>query len=801
MSECASKGCGCTTEPIIQPTAPAPLATGSAQAVYRIENMDCPTEEALIRSKLAGLAGVAGLEFNLMQRTLTVRHELPSLSPVEQALKAIGMQAVRMDQASAEQTTKLSIAKMDCPTEETLIRNKLGTVAGVADLDFNLMQRTLSVRHANQVLPDVLVALQALGFEAQVVDTAEVASPSAAPVTTPTNWWPLGISLVTASAAEAVYWLHNGNHWSVVVLALVAVFTGGLSTYKKGWIALKNRNLNMNALMSIAVTGAMLIGHWPEAAMVMVLFALAEVIEAKLLDRARNAIRGLLDLTPEQATVQQADGTWREVGAKQITIGARVRVKPGERIALDGEVLEGRSAVNQAPITGESLPVEKSPGDSVFAGTINESGSFEYRVTALANNSTLARIIHAVEAAQGSRAPTQRFVDQFARWYTPVVFGVAIAVALLPPLFMGAAWLDWIYRALVLLVVACPCALVISTPVSIVSGLAAAARHGILIKGGVYLEEGRKLRWLALDKTGTITHGKPAQTDFVTWGNALASDSRSIAASLAARSDHPVSKAVAQAAQTDGVALLDVAEFNALPGRGVQGQINGATYHLGNHRMLEELGQCTPELEQRIAALETAGKTVVMLVGAKGVHGLFAVADTIKDSSKRAIAELHALGINTVMLTGDNPHTAQAIAAQAGIDRAQGNQLPDDKLREVEQLSRNGKVGMVGDGINDAPALARADIGFAMGAAGTDTAIETADVALMDDDLRKIPTFVRLSRATAQVLMQNIVLALGIKAVFLVLTFTGHATMWMAVFADMGASLLVVGNGLRLLRR
>ena len=796
MSECASKGCGCTTEPIIQPTAPAPLATGSAQAVYRIENMDCPTEEALIRSKLAGLAGVAGLEFNLMQRTLAVRHELPSLSPVEQALKAIGMQAVRMDQASAEQTTKLSIAKMDCPTEETLIRNKLGTVAGVADLDFNLMQRTLSVRHANQVLPDVLVALQALGFEAQVVDTAEVASPSAAPVTTPTNWWPLGISLVTASAAEAVYWLHNGNHWSVVVLALVAVFTGGLSTYKKGWIALKNRNLNMNALMSIAVTGAMLIGHWPEAAMVMVLFALAEVIEAKSLDRARNAIRGLLDLTPEQATVQQADGTWREVGAKQITIGARVRVKPGERIALDGEVLEGRSAVNQAPITGESLPVEKSPGDSVFAGTINESGSFEYRVTALANNSTLARIIHAVEAAQGSRAPTQRFVDQFARWYTPVVFGVAIAVALLPPLFMGAAWLDWIYRALVLLVVACPCALVISTPVSIVSGLAAAARHGILIKGGVYLEEGRKLRWLALDKTGTITHGKPAQTDFVTWGNALASDSRSIAASLAARSDHPVSKAVAQAAQTDGVALLDVAEFNALPGRGVQGQINGATYHLGNHRMLEELGQCTPELEQRIAALETAGKTVVMLVGAKGVHALFAVADTIKDSSRTAIAELHALGINTMMLTGDNPHTAQAIAAQAGIDRAQGNLLPDDKLREVEQLARSGKVGMVGDGINDAPALARADIGFAMGAAGTDTAIETADVALMDDDLRKIPTFVRLSRATAQVLMQNIVLALGIKAVFLVLTFTGHATMWMAVFADMGASLLVVGNGL-----
>ncbi|AJA11774.1 heavy metal translocating P-type ATPase (plasmid) [Sphingopyxis fribergensis] len=801
MSECSSKGCGHPVGPIVQPTAQALRATKSTQAVYRIENMDCPTEEALIRSKLAGLEGVAGLEFNLMQRTLVVQHELPSLTSVEQALAAIGMQAVRMDGTSAEQTTKLSIAKMDCPTEEALIRNKLGAMAGVADLDFNLMQRTLSVRHADQALPDVLAALRTLGLEAQVMDAAEASSSTASPVNTPTKWWPLVISLVAASAAEGVYWFNNGNHWSVVVLALVAVFTGGLSTYKKGWIALKNRNLNMNALMSIAVTGAMLIGHWPEAAMVMVLFSLAEVIEAKSLDRARHAIRGLLDLAPEMATVKQADGTWREVGAKQITIGSRVRVKPGERIALDGEVLEGRSTVNQAPITGESLPVEKSSGDPVFAGTINESGSFEYHVTAVASDSTLARIIHAVEAAQGSRAPTQRFVDQFARWYTPIVFGLAIAVALLPPLLVGAAWLDWIYRALVLLVVACPCALVISTPVSIVSGLAAAARHGILIKGGVYLEEGRKLRWLALDKTGTITHGKPAQTDFVPWGDVFASDGRSIAASLAARSDHPVSKAVAQAAQADAISLLDVTEFSALPGRGVQGKVNGEVYHLGNHRMLEELGQCTPELEQRIAALETTGKTVVMLVGTRGVHALFAVADTIKDSSRSAIAELHVLGINTMMLTGDNHHTAQAIAAQAGIDRAQGNLLPEDKLREVEELARSGKVGMVGDGINDAPALARADIGFAMGAAGTDTAIETADVALMDDNLRKIPAFVRLSRATAQVLMQNIVLALGIKAIFLVLTFTGHATMWMAVFADMGASLLVVGNGLRLLRR
>ncbi|MCG2598079.1 MAG: HAD-IC family P-type ATPase, partial [Achromobacter sp.] len=477
--------------------------------------MDCPTEEALIRGKLGGVPGVVELDFNLMRRTLTVRHTLASLAPVEQALAAVDMQAVRQDDRSAVQTTRLAIAKMDCPSEEALIRSNLATLAGVIDLDFNLMQRTLTVRHAPAVLPDVLGALQSLGFEAQVLEEANRTPASSAPGQTTTHWWPLGISLVAAVAAEAVYWLQGGNHWSVMVLALVAILTGGLSTYKKGWIALKNRNLNMNALMSIAVTGAMLIGHWPEAAMVMVLFALAEVIEAKSLDRARNAIAGLLDLAPERATVQQPDGSWREVDAKQVAIGSRVRVRPGERIALDGEVVEGRSTVNQAPITGESLPVDKGLGDPVFAGSLNESGSFEYRVTALANNSTLARIIHAVEAAQGSRAPTQRFVDQFARWYTPAVFALAVVVALVPPLFVGAAWLDWIYRALVLLVIACPCALVISTPVSIVSGLAAAARHGILIKGGVYLEEGRKLRWLALDKTGTITHGKPAQTDFV----------------------------------------------------------------------------------------------------------------------------------------------------------------------------------------------------------------------------------------------------------------------------------------------
>ena len=382
-----------------------------------------------------------------------------------------------------------------------------------------------------------------------------------------------------------------------------------------------------------------------------------------------------------------------------------------------------------------------------------------------------------------------------------MVFAIALAVAVLPPLLLGGVWFDWIYKALVLLVIACPCALVISTPVTIVSGLAAAARQGILIKGGVYLEEGRKLKWLALDKTGTITHGKPVQTDFAVLSGGDATAVRRLAASLAGRSDHPVSRAVAQAAQADGVALMEVEDFEALAGRGTKGSINGTLYYLGNHRLIHEQGRCSDALEAQLSVLEEQGKTVIMLADEQHVLGLFAVADTVKDHSRQAIAELHALGVKTVMLTGDNAHTAAAIAAQVDIDEAHGDLLPEDKLKAIEaKMGEGGAVGMVGDGINDAPALARSDIGFAMGAAGTGTAIETADVALMDDDLRKLPRFVRLSRHTHAVLVQNIVLALGIKAVFLVLTLTGAGTMWMAVFADVGASLLVVANGLRLLR-
>jgi len=691
------------------------------------------------------------------------------------------------------------IEAMDCPTEQALIQNKLSKLTGVQQLEFNLINRVLGVTHDLPGIEPIVEAIKSLGMQAEPMDQG-AETPTPAPRKKP--WWPLALSGVGALLAEVIHFTGFAPNWVVAVIALVSILSGGLGTYKKGWIALKNRNLNINALMSIAVTGAVLIGQWPEAAMVMFLFTVAELIEARSLDRARNAISGLMQMTPDTATVLQADGSWLEQDVKNIGLGARVRVRPGERIGLDGEVLSGRSTIDQAPITGESLPVEKTVGDKVFAGTINQAGSLEYAVTAAADNSTLARIIHAVEQAQGARAPTQRFVDIFSKIYTPAVFVLALAVAVIPPLFMGELWFDWIYRALVLLVVACPCALVISTPVTIVSGLAAAARKGILVKGGVYLEGGYKLDYLALDKTGTITHGKPVQTDYLSLEPTADDSAPAIAAALAGRSDHPVSLAIAKAAVENQTATPSVDNFEALGGRGVRGEINGQLYHLGNHRLVEDLGLCSPALEEKLFALEKQGKSVVLLLDPSGPLALFAVADTVKESSREAIRQLHDLGIKTLMLTGDNVHTAQAIAAQVGMDEAKGDLLPGDKLQAVEALYAQGhRVGMVGDGINDAPALARSEIGFAMAAAGTDTAIETADVALMDDDLRKIPAFIRLSRQTSSILKQNIALALVIKAIFLGVTFAGVATMWMAVFADMGVSLLVVFNGLRLLRK
>lgn len=715
---------------------------------------------------------------------------------------------------------RFRVPAMDCSAEESDIRRVLEPIAGIRSLQFQLVARTLTIDGSAEALALAVAAIGKAGYKMLPFTAADASGTGAdhqdhdhthAPAAAQGSGLPPGLprliaALVLASVAEGLSFLAPAGAWwtaAGMAIALAAILLAGLDVYKKGVGALLRRRLNINALMTVAVTGAFLIGQWPEAAMVMALYAIAELIEALAVDRARNAIAGLMALTPETAEVRQADGSsWQSMALAEVPLGATVRVRPGGRIPLDGRITLGASAVNQAAVTGESLPVDKTTGDAVFGGTINETGELELQVTAVASNSTLARIIQAVEQAQGTRAPTQTFIDRFAAVYTPTVFILALAVALLTPLLLGWSWLAALYKALVLLVIACPCALVVSTPVTVVSGLTTAARRGILIKGGSFLEDARLLKAVALDKTGTLTQGRPALVDSAFFGAADQATVQRIALSLAARSDHPVSKAIAQGLQQDDAASLpSVSEFAALPGRGVQGQVGGDAYVLGNHRLIQERQQSSPELEAALALHEAQGRTLTLLAGAQGVLGLFAVADTIRETSRQAIAELKALGVTPVMLTGDNTATAQAVAAHAGIDDARGNLLPEDKLAAIRQMqSQYGPTGMTGDGINDAPALAQADIGFAMGGTGTDIAMETADVVIMNDDLRRLAETVRLSRRTHAVLWQNITLALGIKAVFFVLAVFGSATMWMAVFADMGASLLVVANGLRLLR-
>jgi Zn2+/Cd2+-exporting ATPase len=736
MSACDGKdGCKAGAAPLAGATAPV----SPEQAVFLIQNMDCPTEEKLIRARLEQMAGVESLQFNLMQRELTVGHRLPSIAPLVAALTALDM------------------------------------------------------------APAVVSSSQDAAAASPTAARAAGALPFGLP-----SWLPLAVSGLAALGAEIAAWSGGREHgWPVLALALTAIVCGGLGTLKKGWIALRNLSLNMNFLMSLAVLGALAIGQWPEAAMVIFLFSLAELIEARSLDRARHAIRSMMALTPDTATVLAPSGAWRRVTAAQVQPGALVRVVPGERIALDGVVATGESAVNQAPITGESMPVAKLPGDAVFAGTINEQGTFDYTVTALQSASTLSRIVSSVQQAQGERAPTQRFVDRFASAYIPVVVALAVLVAIVPPVVLGADAHAWFYKALVLLVIACPCALVISTPVTVVSGLAAAARQGILVKGGVYLELGRKLKAVAFDKTGTLTLGRPAVTDVLVLSGGEQGVLLRRAASLAALSTHPVSRALAQHwhGRQHGAALAPVVRFEALQGRGIRGEVEGEMLYLGNARLVRELGLHDDELDASLRALERDGKSVVALCSATAALLVVAVADTVRGSSAEAVAQLQALGVRVVMLSGDNADTAQAVGARLGIADVRGGLLPDDKLRIIAALAAQyGEVGMVGDGVNDAPALAKAGIGFAMGAAGTDTAMETANVALMDDDLRKVAYFMRLSARAHAVLVQNIVLALAIKAVFLVLAVAGYSTLWMAVFADMGVSLMVVVNGLRLLR-
>lgn len=582
----------------------------------------------------------------------------------------------------------------------------------------------------------------------------------------------------------------------------LAVIFGARHVVVKAYYALKRLRADMNLLMMVAVIGAMIIDEWFEAATVSFLFSLSLAIESWSIGRARHAVETLLDLAPSTVTVKDKTGQERVVPVGEVSIGTHFILSPGDKIPLDGEVVTGFSSVNQAPITGESIPVAKQAGDEVFAGSINGEATLEIKSSRLVSDTTLAQITRLVGEAHSKRAEAEQWVEKFARIYTPVVMLLALAVFIIPPLFLEGIWDEWFYRALVLLVIACPCALVISTPVSIVAALACAARQGILIKGGIYIEAPAHLNAIAFDKTGTLTCGEPLITGIYPFNNHNQEELLSRAAALESRSNHPLAKAILNYTETEGIATASAEEITVLPGKGVTGLFNGNDFWLGSRRYLLERGQETPEISEQAMALEQTGQSVIAIGNDRHVCGLISVADQSRPDIKSTLQSLRQSGIkHLVMLTGDNLVTAENIARQIGLDKVHAELLPADKVEIIGRMVKQyGHVAMIGDGINDAPALGRANLGIAMGVMGSDAAIETADIALMGDDLSKLPWLIGHSKRTLTVIRQNIVFALGLKAAFAILAFAGLATLWEAIAADMGASLLVVANGLRLLK-
>jgi Cd2+/Zn2+-exporting ATPase len=606
----------------------------------------------------------------------------------------------------------------------------------------------------------------------------------------------LMLSTISLIAGFGVHVGFGENYWLTISLYLLATLISGTTLFVEGIKNLIRFRFDMMTLMTIAIIGAFAIGEWGEAATVVVLFAISEAMERFSLDRARKSLRMLVDLSPTEALVRRGEQQ-QVVPVSKVNVGDICLIKAGQQIAVDGKVVLGHSAVNQATITGESIPVSKQVGDEVFAGTLNESGYLEVEVTKTSQDTTLAKIIQLVEDAQANRASSQKFIDQFAKYYTPAILLLALLLAAVPPLFQGD-WLAWLYRGLTVLVVGCPCALVISTPVAIMTAIGNAARLGVLIKGGAYLEELSKVQTVALDKTGTLTTGKPIVVAYESLVPEKDNDFLRIAAGLEAGSTHPLASAIVHYANK--VDPVVVSDFQSHIARGVSGSVNGQMYQLGNPTWLRSL--VTPELEVKIKAYQQVGNTVVLLASATEVLALFAVADQLRPQSKQLVQKLQAEGMQVFMLTGDNPTTAQAIAEQANIDHVHAALLPDEKQQVLHQLREQGNtVAMIGDGINDAPALATANVGVALGGESSDTALETADIVLMSSDLNKFPFAIRLSRLTKRIMGQNIAIALGLKLLALLLIVPGWLTLWLAVFADMGATVLVTCNALRLLRR
>ena len=684
---------------------------------------------------------------------------------------------------------------MDCHEEVKILERRLSRLSGLESLDADVLGQRLRIKYdAARLSTDAIAeAVSQTGMRAWL-EHEQPAPPRG-------DWrrhLVVGSGVLFAVGLVLQFFYARVPAWP---LFAGSVALGSVPTARRALASVRARHLDIHVLMIIAVIGAVILGEWTEAASVVFLFALAQLLEAGAMERARGAIRALMELAPADALVRR-NGRQQRVPVDDVAAGDTVLVGPGEKIPVDGRVIAGTSHVNQAPVTGESLPAEKQAGDEVFAGTINGRGALDIETTRVRRDSTLARIIHLVERAQAQRAPSQAFVDRFARVYTPIVLTLAVLVAVIPPLAASAGWGEWFYRALVLLVISCPCALVISTPVSIVSGLAAAARKGVLIKGGAHLEKLAQVTCVAFDKTGTLSRGRLQVQSIIPLNGATADGILATAAALERRSEHPIGRAIVERAELLGLQIPDSTSFRATPGRGARAVVDGVSVIAGSLRFITEAKLSSADVAVAVEQVSNAGSTPVLVASDGVVVGVIGVADEIRPGAPEAVDVLRAQGIRHIaMLTGDQQAAARAFGHATGVDEVRAELLPEDKLAAVGELrARHGVVAMVGDGVNDAPALAAADVGIAMGAAGTDVALETADVALMADELGKIAYAVRLSRATARNIRANIAFSIALKGAFLAMAVAGVATLWMAVAADMGASLLVIGNALRLLR-
>ena len=769
-----------------------------------VTGMDCPDCAAKVEKAVKRISGVINATIVFPAGILNIEYDpqQTGITQVVDRVKKLGYEAREDDQKISEvsQTTDFCIVGMDCADCAAKLEKRIGRVPGVDTAQVNFGASKMTVIHSGPVA-EILSTIEKMGYSGKVDEGLRIKNK-------PASFWksnqyvkPTVVSLIMlvsgliAGKLEAPYLIVNG-------LFLTGIFLGGFLPAKNGIsVLISAREFDMNFLMTIAIIGASALGAFEEAATVVFLFSFGNTLQGYTLDKTRKSIRALMEITPNEALVRRGTAEIM-LPVKEIVIEDIIIVRPGERIAMDGIVSTGYSTVNEAPITGESIPVEKQLGDEIYAGTVNERGSLEVKVTRLARDNTISRIIHMVEEAQGQRAPSQQFVDKFAKYYTPAVIVLAALVAAIPPLALGQPFEKWFYEAMAMLLVACPCALVISTPVSIVSAIGNAAKNGVLIKGGMYLEEAGALSVIAFDKTGTLTEGKPQVTDIIPIDGIPDKEFLSIAAAIESRSEHPLAEAIVKSAKEHGAEISIISAFESIPGKGARAMVQGKTYQIGNSRLFSEQAIDLKHVEDEVSSLQNEGKTVMMLGDDKRILGLIAVADVLRKNSGQAINKLKKAGIKKViMLTGDNESTARAIATKAGVDDFRADLLPEDKVDAIKSLlAKHGKVAMVGDGVNDAPAMAISTVGIAMGAAGTDTALETADIALMADDLTKLTYTIKLSRKTLGIIKQNIAFALIIKGLILLLVIPGWLTLWLAVVGDMGSSLLVTLNAMRLLR-